>query len=62
LFFLFFVLTQNGAKKRKNNGRTNSNLNYIGIIQTSITKHPPKMYRYAFGKTYYRLLAIAGIV
>lgn len=62
MFFLFFVLTQNGAGKRKNNGRINSNLNYLGIIQTSITKHTPKMYCYAFGKTYYRLLAIAGIV
>jgi len=60
--FLFFALTQTGAEKRKNNGRTDSNLNYIGIIQTSIATHPPKMYRYSFGKTYYCLLAIAGIV
>jgi len=59
--FLFFARTQNGAEKRKNNGRTGSNLYYVGIIQTSITKHSPKMYCYTFGETYYRLLAIAGI-
>jgi hypothetical protein len=59
--FLFFARTQNGAEKRKNNGRTGSNLYYVGIIQTSITKHSPKMYRYTFGKANYSLLAIAGI-
>jgi hypothetical protein len=61
LFFPFFALTQNGAEKGKNNGPINSNLCYFDIIQTTVTKHSPKVYRYPFSKTNYCLLAIAGI-
>ena len=60
--FSFFCPHPKRGGKKKNNGRTDSGLNYPGIIQTSITTHSPKMYCYAFGKTYYCLLAVAGIV
>jgi hypothetical protein len=59
--FSFFCPRPKRGSKKKNNGRTGSNLYYVGIIQTSIAKHSPKMYRYTFGKANYSLLAIAGI-
>ncbi len=59
--FSFFCPRPKRGSKKKNNGRTGSNLYYVGIIQTSVAKHSPKMYRYTFGKANYSLLAIAGI-
>ena len=61
--FSFFRPHPKPGGKKKNNGPINSSLNgCFCIIQSPITKHPPKMYRYPFSKAYCRLLTAAAVM